>query len=100
MAVRFRPIHAPAAVVGYVIAAVASLWTINQGVARPVEAVLSAIALPLFFIFAPLYPALERFNLMAGELWRLPSTVGMMLATLLYAAIAYVTALALAKVRR
>jgi hypothetical protein len=96
---RFRPIHASAAVAGCVIAAAAALFIINHGVPRPIETVLSVIAFPLFVIFVPLYPVFERMGMMAGELWRLPSTTGLVLGTLFYAAVAYIVASAVMRRR-
>jgi hypothetical protein len=82
-----------------VIAAAAALFIVNQGVPRPVETVLSVIAFPLFVIFVPLYPVFERVGMMAGEFWRLPSTTGLVLGTVLYAAVAYLVASALMRRR-
>ena len=87
-------------IITYVVVAALSLLAINRGVPPAVEQVLSVIAFPLFFIFVPLYPLFARLGLMAGELWRLPSAMGLVLGTLLYAAIAYGAVSAFSTMRR
>ena len=87
-------------VIGCVVVAVASLFMINLGVPRPVEPFLSVLAAPLFIIFVPLYPMLDASGLMTGEYFRLPSKLGLVLATAAYALVAYGVAYGISRSRR
>lgn len=81
--------YAPIGIVGYVLLAAASLYAINRGVPKSLETMLSIVAAPFFVMFVPLYPALESLGLMSGEYFRLPSAIGLVVATATYAVIAY-----------
>jgi hypothetical protein len=69
----------------YVIAARAVLAALNAGmISQTLEPAASLFISGLMFVFRPAYPLLKPIGLLEGQYWKLPSTGGFILATLLY----------------
>jgi hypothetical protein len=80
----------PAFFITYVVIAGALLRLLNTQLPPSIDIIIQLIIAPMFFIFRPFYPLLNRLGLMEGEWWRLPSLGGMVLSCVVYAAFLYI----------
>lgn len=48
------------------------------------EIAISIYAIPLMFMFRPLYPLFESMNMLEGEWWKMPTPSGMVIGFVVY----------------
>ncbi len=92
----FLALILPAFLVLYVLAACGALMLADRFGVGWIEPVAFFMLMSLAFLFLPLLPLLESMHLMAGEYYRLPTPLGVALATTLVALAVFVIGFALA----
>ena len=80
---------AAAATVGYMLASVGLIWTLNLGIPHFIEQFFSLLAAPALLIMLIWVPLLRKLGMTSGELYVGPNFIGLVLLLIFYGGVAY-----------